>query len=72
MPELQLTQEEVQVVSTADDPIFVGDSECLRVAVSQATWTEEDLARARRNMESNEPCYTIEEVLASLQLLEVE
>ncbi len=69
MPQIVLTDEQAEVVSTALKPVQVCDAQGNLLAVIQPTWTEEDIAEAKRRLASDQPRYTTAQVLEHLRAL---
>jgi hypothetical protein len=69
MPEIILTEEQVQVVASALAPVQVRDSKGNVLGTLAPLWTEEDIAQARRALDENQTWCTTDQVLAHLRSL---
>jgi len=70
MPHIVLNEEQAKVVATALQPVQVQDAKGNHLGTIPPIWTEEDIAEAKRALESKGPWYTTEQVLAHLRSLE--
>jgi hypothetical protein len=70
MLQIVLTDEQANVVATALKPVQLCDPQGNVLAVIPPTWTEADIAEAKRRLAANERRYSTAEVLAYLKSLE--
>jgi hypothetical protein len=70
MLQLVLTDEQAKLVASAFKRIEVCDAAGHVLGFIDPVWTEEDLAEAKKDWETNNVWYTTEQVLAHLRSLE--
>jgi hypothetical protein len=70
MPDLILTEEQARLVTETLGTLRVRDHQGNVLGTLAPTWTEEDIADARRRLASAEPRYTTAQVLEYLRSLE--
>ena len=70
MTDLILTEEQTRLVTEAPGTLRVRDHRGNVLGTLAPTWTEEDIADARRRLASAEPRYTTAQVLEYLRSLE--
>jgi hypothetical protein len=72
MPQIVLNDEQAKIVATALQPVQVRDAKGNVLGTIPPSWTEEDIAEAKRRLASDEPWFTTAEVLAHVRSLKPE
>ena len=70
MLEIVLTDEQAKMVTSALKPVQVKDGKDHVLGWFTPIWTEEDVARAKQSLASDQPWFTTEQVLEKLRSLE--
>jgi hypothetical protein len=70
MSPIVLNDEQAKQAASSLKPVEVCDSRGNILGTFTPFWTEEDIAEAKRRLESDEPRYTTEQVLRHLESLE--
>jgi hypothetical protein len=71
MPHIVLTDEQVQIIEQAHEPVEVRRTDGRVLSLIEPPWTAEQIAEIKKRA-SSEPCYSGEQVQEHLRLLELE
>ncbi len=72
MPHIVLNDDQARVVTAALQPVQIRDSKGNILGIIPPIWSEQDIADAKKRLASNEPRYSMQQVLDHLRTLEAQ